>query len=47
MIAHAKLFAVIMIVLQGCASVGYFASGDLRRGIYWAAAAVLTGAVTF
>lgn len=40
-------FAWSIIVLSACASAGYFWVGDLRHGIYWAAAAVLNIAVTW
>lgn len=39
--------ACVMIVLSVGASIGYALSGDVRRAIYWAAAAVITAAVTF
>lgn len=40
------LFPGLMIVLSVCASVVYFWQRDWRRGVYWAAAAVLTLTVT-
>jgi hypothetical protein len=39
--------AKLMIFLDIGAGIGYFVSGDIRRGIYWIAAAILTGAMTF
>jgi hypothetical protein len=42
-----KILPAVMIVLSLAASIGYFAAGDFRRGVYWAAAAVLTASVTF
>lgn len=40
-------FAKLMILLDVAAGIGYFVQGDIRRGIYWTAAAILTGAMTF
>jgi hypothetical protein len=37
----------IMIVLSIGSSTAYFIEGDIRRGIYWMAAAILTAAVTY
>ena len=42
-----NLFPVILIILDFGASVVYFANGDIRRGVYWIAAACLTCCVTF
>ena len=42
-----KLFPTIMIVLDLVAAAAYASSQDLRRTIYWAAASVLTAAVTY
>jgi hypothetical protein len=44
---YGKLFAAIMIALQVAACCAYASQGDYRRAIYWAAATVLTGSVTF
>lgn len=41
-----KLFPYTLIVLDLAASTVYFYNGDLRRGVYWFAAAVLTASVT-
>jgi len=41
-----KLFPYTLIFLDLCASVVYFANGDIKRGIYWIAAMVLTLCVT-
>lgn len=38
---------VIMILLSVAAAAVYAASGDVRRAIYWTAAAVITASVTF
>jgi hypothetical protein len=42
-----KFFAIIQMAGALCASVGYLCVGDFRRAIYWAAAAIITGSVTF
>lgn len=42
-----KIFPLTLIILDMCASVPYFAAGDLKKGIYWIAAAVLNICVTF
>lgn len=42
-----KIFPVIMIVLDVWAALAYCFDGDLRRAVYWLAAAVLTITVTF
>ena len=42
-----KVFPMILIGLDIGASLVYFAEGDVRRGIYWIAAATLTSCVTF
>jgi hypothetical protein len=42
-----KIFPVIMMALNICASVSYFAIGDIKHGVYWIAAAVLTFCITF
>lgn len=44
-LAHA--LPVIMIALSCGAAIIYFAEGDTRRALYWAAAAILTSTVTF
>lgn len=41
-----RTFALIIIVLSCLASVAYYAAGDMRRGTYWLAAAVLNITVT-
>jgi hypothetical protein len=41
------VFPTILIVLDVVASVVYALNGDVRRAIYWFAAAVLTAAITF
>lgn len=42
-----RLFPAILMVLDVCAALVYGAQGDVRRAIYWLAAAVLTATVTF
>jgi hypothetical protein len=42
-----KLFPTILIILDLCAALVYYGGGDIRRMIYWIAAAVLTASVTF
>jgi len=41
-----KLFPIILIILDILAASVYAANGDIRRSIYWLAAAVLTITVT-
>lgn len=42
-----KIFPTILILLDFAASVVYLANYDLRRAVYWLAAAILTICVTF
>jgi hypothetical protein len=42
-----KLFPTILIILDVCASVAYLFDNDVRRGVYWLAAAILTATVTY
>jgi hypothetical protein len=42
-----QLFPVILITLDVAAAVVYCWHGDLKRTIYWLAAATLTATVTF
>ncbi len=44
---RAQVFPVVLIVLDVGAAVVYGVDGDVRRAIYWTAAAVLTVVVTF
>jgi hypothetical protein len=46
-ITNPKFLPTVMIVLDLAASAVYFAAGDIRRGVYWAAAAVLTTSMTY
>jgi hypothetical protein len=41
-----KVFPIILMVLNICASAVYFANGDFRHGLYWASAFVLTATVS-
>lgn len=41
------IFANVQICVAIAAAIGYGCAGDLRRCIYWAAAAVLTASVTY
>ncbi len=41
------IFPVILIAIDICAAAVYGINGDLRKTIYWIAAAVLNAAVTF
>jgi len=38
---------VILICINIAAAIVYFSSGDMRKGIYWLSASVLTASVTF
>lgn len=42
-----KLFPTILIVLDICAALGYMATNDWRKVIYWLAAGILSAAVTY
>jgi|GEM_PF-2303640 len=42
-----RFLPMLLIFIDFCAGVAYLVSGDLKRGIYWWAAAVLTTTVTF
>lgn len=42
-----RIFPTILIVLDVAAAVVYVAGGDVRRFIYWMAAATLTATVTY
>ena len=44
---RAQAFPAALIVLDVVAAVVYAVDGDVRRVVYWLAAAVLTAAVTF
>ena len=42
-----KLFPCILMALDFAAGIVYLCHGDVRRFIYWTAAATLTATVTF
>lgn len=42
-----KIFPIMLMTLNLCASVTYFYNGDIKHGIYWISAFVLTACVTF
>lgn len=42
-----KIFPILLIVLDVGASIVYFINNDIRHGVYWLSAAVLTASVTF
>jgi len=42
-----KIFPVALITMSLCAAGFYFFCGDVKKGIYWTAAAVLNVCVTF
>jgi hypothetical protein len=42
-----KLFPTVLIILDVGAAIVYFAHGDIKRAVYWIAAAVLTTTVTY
>jgi len=41
------IFPLIIITIDLLASLFYFFSGDVKKGIYWLSAAILTTTVTF
>ena len=41
-----RLFPYTLITLDICAGLVYFWTGDIKRGVYWLAAATLTLCVT-
>lgn len=41
------IFPTIILIIQAVASIPYFAKGDWKHGLYWAAAALLTYTVTY
>ena len=42
-----KVFPTILMILDFLACIPYFIHGDLRHGVYWIAAGVLTLTVTY
>lgn len=47
MIPREKVFPTLLMLLDLCAALGYLSGGDWRKVVYWCAAAVLTGVVTW
>ena len=47
MIPTSAIFPTILIALDVAAAAVYFWHGDIRHGVYWLAAAVLTTTVTY
>ena len=43
----AYIFPVVLIILDLGAAIAYGANSDIRKAIYWLAAAILNAAVTF
>jgi hypothetical protein len=41
-----RILSITMIGLSVSASIGYYMAGDLKRGTYWLAAAIITTTVT-
>lgn len=42
-----KIFPLILMSLNICASISYFIYGDWKRGLYWLFACGLTAYITF
>ena len=42
-----KIFPVTLILLSLAAAVMYYCCGDVKKGVYWTAAAILNVCVTF
>jgi hypothetical protein len=42
-----QIFPTILMALDLCAAIPYFADGNWRKGAYWMAAALLTYTVTW
>ena len=42
-----KIFAILIIILMGCASIGYAFSGDYKMSVYWGGLMVVNSMVTF
>jgi hypothetical protein len=47
MLTGPRILPSVMIVLSLLAAFVYFLDGDMRRGIYWISAGVLTASVTY
>ena len=42
----ARIMVFVMMAESVVASIGYFVAGDWRRGLYWAAASVISFSLT-
>ena len=42
-----QIFPTILICLQAFAAIPYLAEGDLKKAVYWTAAAILNAVVTY
>lgn len=42
-----KIFPSVLMMLDFMASVVYFAHGDIRHGVYWLSAGILTATVIY
>lgn len=47
LLKNPKFFPTCLIVLDVCAAISYGYAGDVRKVIYWIAAAALTTVVTY
>ncbi len=47
MFENPKVYPIISMTLNLLASIAYFYNGDIRHGIYWIAACILTASITF
>jgi hypothetical protein len=47
MLLNPRFFPTILIVLDVLAAVVYFSQGDMRKTVYWIAAAILTVTVVY
>ena len=44
---RSQVLPTVLMAIDLCAAMPYFADGNWRRGVYWLAAATLTAVVTF
>jgi hypothetical protein len=42
-----RIFPTILLILDLIAAIVYFSNGDIKKGVYWISAAVLTFTVTY
>ncbi len=47
MFGYEKILPLLLIIIDVLASAVYLSNGDIKRFVYWIAAAVLTFTVTF